>query len=799
MSLPSQALPTVEVDEVPPNADVRSLSLTFEESQVVGTGAMALTSPDLSAVATLAVTESTGDIVAEVAISGLNGGEFIASVDLRFGFAGENGGVLASFAPTMDPDVFRLTTTIGGLLNVGGNTLQAFLDGAWYIDIATGARPSGQLRAQALVSEIGVVRIELQGAQENPPVANADGIAGVAYATFDALAESIVLTTSVEGFVPFLDAPVGPVHLHAGFAGENGPVILPLQPVGSSQTVFRGTEADAVEALDFAQLLQGGYYVNVHSMANASGEVRGQLVPNGIQAVRMELEGQQENPPVMNAAGISGVAYATLDEMAESIVLTTSVEGFVPFLDAPIGPVHLHAGFAGENGPVILPLQPVGDSDTVFRGTEVDAIEVLDFAQLLQGGCYINVHSAVNASGEVRGQLVPGGIQAVRVELEGQQENPPVANDPGVLGVAYATFDAMAETIVLMTSVEGFVPFLDAPVGPVHLHAGFAGENGPVILPLQPVGGSNTVFRGTEADAIAMLDFGQMIQGGYYINVHSAANASGEVRGQVVPSGIQVIRSELQGAQENPPVSNAPGVFGVGYATFNAEEERIVLLTTVEGFVPFLDAPVGPVHLHAGFAGENGPVILPLQPVGDSDTMFRGTEAEALSALDFALLLQGGYYINVHSAENASGEVRGQIVPSGVEVVRMELQGAQENPSVSNGAGVSGVAFATFNAAEERIVLLTTVEGFVPFLDAPIGPVHLHAGLAGENGPVILPLQPVGDSEVAFRGTETDSVEVLDFEQLLQGGHYINVHSEANPMGEVRGQLLTTQSLESDS
>jgi len=797
--VPSGSLPTAEVDEFPAVESIRTIEVTLQAQQEVTDVPLVAGNVGLTARATLAVDESTGQLSAQLSAEGLDATDRITMVHIHSGFAGENGPVLVGFDQTTDPLVFELQATLSDLADVLGNDLDTFLAGGWYLNLHTELNPAGQLRGQIFTQDVDVSRMVLEGQQENPAVRNAPEVSGIAYATFNVGAETIVINSAVQGFVPFLDAPVGPVHLHNGFAGENGPVVLPLQPVDGSETVYRGTEADVLpgEELDFAQLAQGANYLNIHSAANPSGELRGQLIGSGIESVRMELQGEQENPPVVNAPDISGVAYATFNVAHERIVVNSTVEGFVPALDAPVGPVHLHTGFAGENGPVVLPLQPVDGSETVFRGTEFDLIDALDFSLLSQGGIYLNVHSAANAGGEVRGQLVPGGVDSVRSVLEGQQENPPVLNADGISGISYTTFDAAAERIVINTTVEGFVPFLDAPVGPVHLHTAFAGENGAVVLPLQPVDGSETVYRGTELDLIAPLDFDQIAAGGTYINVHSAANPSGEVRGQVIPRGIDSARMELQGQQENPAVVNEPGVAGVAYATIDRAAEKIVLTTNVSGFIPFLNAPVGPVHLHSAFAGENGPVILPLWPVDGSETTFRGTEADVLAdqTLDFDLLVQGGHYINVHSEANASGEVRGQLVPAEIEVVRMELEGQQENPAIVNTEGVSGVAYATVNVDEERIVLTTSVEGFVPFLNAPVGPVHLHNGFAGENGAVVLPLQAVDGSETAFRGTEADVLpdQILDFERLLQAGTYINVHSAANAGGEVRGQLVTSQ------
>jgi hypothetical protein len=745
----------------------------------------------LTAVGVVKVNELTGSINATVTADNISAGDEVTMVHIHSGFAGENGPVLVGFTRVSDnPTVFALNTNIANLADLPGNDLETFLDGGWYLNLHTTSNPAGHVRGQMFTDDIDVSRSELQGLQENPPVINAEGISGVGYVTINPAEEEIVANVTVEGFVPFLDAPIGPVHLHNGFGGENGPVFLPLRPVDGSDTVFRATAADAIADIDFALIADGGTYINVHSAENGSGEIRGQVVPRGIDVARSELQGQQENPPVVNAEGISGIGYVTINAADQAIVGNVTVEGFVPFLDAPIGPVHLHNAFAGENGPVFLPLFPVDGSETVFRGTEIDAIAAIDFGTIAQGGTYINVHSAENGSGEIRGQVVPRDVDVARSDLQGQQENPPVQNAPGISGIGYVTTIPTAQEIVANVTVQGFVPFLDAPIGPVHLHNGFAGENGPVFLPLRPVDGSDTVFRATSSDATDIIDFERIADAGTYINVHSAENGSGEIRGQVVTRNIDVSRSELQGQQENPPVANAEGVSGIGYVTVNPIEESIVANVTVEGFIPFLDAPIGPVHLHNGFAGENGPVFLPLRPVDGSDTVFSGTEANATDVINFDLIADGGVYINVHSAENGSGEVRGQVVPRGVDVTRSELQGQQENPPVVNAEGISGVGYVTINAAEESIVGTVSVEGFIPFLDAAIGPVHIHNGFAGENGPVFLPLFAIEGSETSFRGTETDAIDVIDFDRISLGGTYINVHSEENGSGEIRGQVV---------
>jgi hypothetical protein len=66
-------------------------------------------------------------------------------------------------------------------------------------------------------------------------------------------------------------------------------------------------------------------------------------------------------------------------------------------------------------------------------------------------------------------------------------------------------------------------------------------------------------------------------------------------------------------------------------------------------------------HIHFGRRGKAGAVAVPL--CGPCRSGARGTAK--LNAKAVTALLGGGAYVNVHTARNAAGEIRGQIVQSG--------------------------------------------------------------------------------------------------------------------------------------
>jgi hypothetical protein len=71
-----------------------------------------------------------------------------------------------------------------------------------------------------------------------------------------------------------------------------------------------------------------------------------------------------------------------------------------------------------------------------------------------------------------------------------------------------------------------------------------------------------------------------------------------------------------------------------------------------------LTGPAALAHIHAGAAGVAGPPVFTLTKI--SDTEFLG-ETDPLTPEQVATLFAGGFYVNVHTATNLAGEVRGQI------------------------------------------------------------------------------------------------------------------------------------------
>lgn len=102
-----------------------------------------------------------------------------------------------------------------------------------------------------------------------------------------------------------------------------------------------------------------------------------------------------------------------------------------------------------------------------------------------------------------------------------------------------------------------------------------------------------------------------------------------------------------------------------------------------------------------------------------------------------------------------------------------------------DGATPSGSASATLNAAENTL----TVEGTFSGLTGPATAAHIHGPAEpGEPAGVIFPLTIDSATSGSFSGTWEDMSEE-QVAELRSGLYYINIHTDMNPPGEIRGQL----------
>lgn len=114
----------------------------------------------------------------------------------------------------------------------------------------------------------------------------------------------------------------------------------------------------------------------------------------------VKLTTVEETPAPSGSTGV-GTATVTLDDVANTVSVTGSYSG----LSSNATLAHVHgAAPIGTPAGVVVPLSVSGGtSGTISSGGNVTAQEVTD---MLNGLMYLNVHTANNPSGEVRGQIL---------------------------------------------------------------------------------------------------------------------------------------------------------------------------------------------------------------------------------------------------------------------------------------------------------------------------------------------------------------------------------------------------------
>lgn len=169
------------------------------------------------------------------------------------------------------------------------------------------------------------------------------------------------------------------------------------------------------------------FFTSVIFVGSCGSGGGGSTALNGSESITLD-------PVTKVTSAPSGSGSITLDPVTK--VISGS---FTTVNVANVTAAHIHDGNVGVAGPVVVPLlqSPAGSGIwTVTNAVLTDP----QIARLQAGGYYVNVHTTLNAAGEIRGQLTPDGTTANRFNatLNLAQEVPtpinPVGTSAGVVG-----------------------------------------------------------------------------------------------------------------------------------------------------------------------------------------------------------------------------------------------------------------------------------------------------------------------------------------------------------------------------
>jgi len=383
----------------------------------------------------------------------------------------------------------------------------------------------------------------------------------------------------------------------------------------------------------------------------------------------------------------------------------------------------------------------------------------------------------------------------------------------------------------------------------LHIHKGPLGQSGPILIPTDvksdPV---DTNFKisydkfvnfpgagGAEPTAATITDLVQN-PGSYYVNMHTTDNPGGAIRGQLLAADVTTLIGNMSPANETPPITNvtssgvsiitafrardASGKIAVANVLFDLRYNGFLSNTTFTGY-----------HIHNGLAGVSGPVTINTGIGGGASSV--AADTSGAGGLTYLVVIRptdggfaaesdtvnglfsnpNGFYVNAHDTVNPGGEIRGQLSTMDHQVLQVTLQPGNETPPIT-GSTADAVTAVTIDSLRnpDGTIAAGQVNFNVNFRNLPasttITGLHIHQGLAGVSGPIVIPtsIGSGGQSVVSDTGTgnvhraviitptfpSATALQALNTLVQDPSAFYENMHTTVSPGGAMRNQLAGT-------
>jgi mono/diheme cytochrome c family protein len=233
---------------------------------------------------------------------------------------------------------------------------------------------------------------------------------------------------------------------------------------------------------------------------------------------------------------------------------------------------------------------------------------------------------------------------------------------------------------------------------------GFAGQTGTIQIPLTRNAANPMQFDVPAGTVLTQPQLTMLLQGSMYIQVTSQAFPMGEIRGQITPAGITVAWTPLSGLQEVPIV--ATQATGTAATTVDSLANNVTVFVNTTGVTG-----VTTVQLLNGAPGVVGTELVALTLGTMNGTVFNPNQFSIpmfwVGPAGVMGFQNSMWYVNVATATNPLGLLRGQIIPP---PTLTQIQAAIFTPICStchNGVGTAlpGVMNLTTAAATYKALV----------------------------------------------------------------------------------------------
>lgn len=592
---------------------------------------------------------------------------------------------------------------------------------------------------------------------------------------------ALALTDEGLRFFVTVDSLTGPIvnaHFHAAEAGVDGPVVRGIMDdlIGNTASgIWTASDSEPLVDSLIADLFAGNLYLNFHTQNYPAGEIRGQILPSSGAGLRATLTAEQTFADVES----EGRGTASVQVTDAGAIFFMTVDG----LTGPITNAHFHTGTIGQSGPPVRGIMDELEGNTAFGlWTPGDGEPLTDSLRglLLTGGLYLNFHTGMYPGGEIRGQVLSSSGWGFYASIDTAQVNAEVESPGSGTGSFTLTEQGLAYHITLDS--------LTGPITNAHFHHAPAGEDGGVVRTLlQDFRGNSAHGIWTQNDDEPLTDdlIRELLAGNIYVNVHTEAYQAGEIRGQVLLREGTEFTAHLDAEQEPGDVASE----GRGTAALSLTNDGLEFRVSVSG----LTGEIANAHFHRQQIGVNGGVVRGILADFSGPTasgVWTSADSEPLTDELIEALLRGELYLNVHTGDHPSGEIRGQVLPSEGTALRAFLTNEQADDEVSQ----EGSGTAAMMLTDHGLIYDVTVSG----LTGEISNAHFHAGALGVPGGVVHGIADTLVGNTTFGvWTPGDGQPLVDslVVALMSGELYLNFHTGMHPTGEVRGQVVPVSGL----
>jgi len=492
-------------------------------ARLTGSKQVPAVTTDANAVASFLLNAGRDSICIHLDINNLSSD--ITGVMINEGAAGETGPLAFDLTPSLEGNsVFTGITND----NLTDEVIMKFLKGMYYINVKTVDNPDGEIRSQVNLETDMMFKGMLSAEDHVHSVDVGDNN------PWGLLSYGLSMDKKTLNYMVVAEDLTAPIQLVTLMYGREG--VAQNMVYNTTNDIVMGFSI-AMGSIDLTMnpafvdsLMMGAVYVNLTTMNNPAGEVRGQLYLDQSISLDMMLDTAQVMGSTVVGSNAMGLGLAFLNKTLDTLkydVIVTAMSG-------EITKVELLDGTDMDNMIMIRDITEDVDGNQI-QGMIAGADLSDDLINLiLRGdGCF-RVSTALNPMGELAGHIIKFARDGFTFQLMGDQVVP--ESGSMAMGSGLVSLDRSWTNAHYMFSASG----LESGLLSANFHMGGVGENGMMIKDVTENVNATTeglfgggFWKNTDMMSPFMtMDAMHFWADSAYIQINTMANPGGEIRGQ---------------------------------------------------------------------------------------------------------------------------------------------------------------------------------------------------------------------------------------------------------------------------